>query len=65
MFNKTISQQNQKSHNTKSMIQQYINLFLIKTKENVKICILFLTLLEKKKKKKKKKKKDRKPSWLE
>jgi len=33
------------------MIQRYINLFIIKTKENVKIGILFPTLLEKKKKK--------------
>ena len=53
MFNKAISQQKQKSQNTKSMIQQYINLFIIKTKENVKIGTLFPTLLEKKGKKKK------------
>ena len=32
-----------------SMIQYYINLFLIKTKENVKIGTLFPTLLERKK----------------
>ena len=50
VFNKTISQQKQKSHNTKSIIQQYINLFIIKTKENVKIGTLFPTLLEEKKK---------------
>ena len=41
VFNKTISQQKQKSHNTKSMIQQYIKFFIIKTKENVNIGILF------------------------
>ena len=41
VFNKTISQQKKKSHNTKSMIQQYINLFIIKTKENFKIDTLF------------------------
>ena len=52
MFIKTISQQKQKSHNTKSMIQLYINLFIIKTKENVKIGTLFSTLREEKKKKK-------------
>ena len=51
MFNKAISQQKQKSQNTKLIIQQYINLFIIKTKENVKIGTLFPTLLEKKKKK--------------
>ena len=50
MFNKAISQQKQKSQNTKSMIQQYINLFIIKTKENVKIGTFFPTLLDKKKK---------------
>ena len=33
MFNKAISQQQKKSQNTKSMIQQYINLFIIKTKK--------------------------------
>ena len=33
------------------MIQWYINLFLIKTKENVKIGTLFPTLLEREKKK--------------
>ena len=33
VFNKTISQQKQKSHNTKSMFQLYINLFIIKTKK--------------------------------
>ena len=49
VFNKTISQQKQKSHNTKSMIQQYRNFFILKTKENVKIGILFLTFLKKKK----------------
>ena len=32
-----------------SMIQYYIKLFLIKTKENVKIGTLFPTLLERKK----------------
>ena len=32
------------------MIQWYINLFIIKTKENVKIGILFPTLIERKKK---------------
>ena len=53
VFNKTISQQKQKTQNTKSMIQQYINLFIIKTKENIKIGTLFPTLLEKKKKGKK------------
>ena len=52
VFNKKISQQKQKSHNTKSLIQQYINLFIIKTKENVKIGTLFPTLLEKKKRQK-------------
>ena len=52
VYDKTISQQKQKSHNTKSMIQQYINLFIIKTKENVKIGTLFPTLLEKKKRQK-------------
>ena len=52
MYDKTISQQKQKSHNTKSMIQWYINLFIIKTKENVKIGTLFPTLLEKKKRQK-------------
>ena len=52
MFNKAISQQKQKSQNIESMIQQYINLFIIKTKENVKIGTLFPTLLEEKKKKK-------------
>ena len=57
MFNKTISQQKQKSHNTKSIIQLYIYFFIIKIKENVKIDTLFPTLLEKKKKKKRKKKK--------
>ena len=35
----------------KSVIQSYINLFLIKTQENVKIGTLFPTLLERKKKK--------------
>ena len=59
VFNKTISQQKKKkSHNTKSMIQQYINLFIIKTKENVKIDTLFPTLLEKKKR-------GRNPCWVE
>ena len=57
MFNKKISPKKKKSQNTKSMIQQYIDLFIIKTKENVKIGNLFPTLLEKKKKKKG----DRKP----
>ena len=52
VFNKTISQQKQKSHNTNSMIQQYINLFIIKTKDNVKIGILFSNLLKKKKRQK-------------
>ena len=52
MFNKAISQQKQKSQNTKSMIQYYINFFIIKTKENVKIGTLFPTLPEKKKKQK-------------
>ena len=52
VFNNTISQQKQKSHNTNSMIQQYINLFMIKTKENVKIGTLFPTLLEEEKRKK-------------
>ena len=52
VYDKTISQQKLKSHNTKSMIQQYINLFIIKTKENVKIGTLFPTLLEKKKRQK-------------
>ena len=46
MFIKTISQQKQKSHNTKSMIQLYINFFIIKTKENVKIGTLFPTKRE-------------------
>ena len=50
VFNNTISQQKQKSHNAKSMIQQQINLFIIKTKENVKNDTLFPTLLERKKK---------------
>ena len=58
VFNKTISQQKQKSHNTKSIIQQYINLFIIKTKENVKIGTLFPTLVEKKKG-------GRNPCWVE
>ena len=57
VFNKTISQQKQKSHNTKPMIQQYINLFITKTKENVKIGTSFSTLLEKKK--------GRNPCWVE
>ena len=48
VFNKTISLQKQKSHNTKSLIQQYINLFIIKTKENFKVGTLFPTLREKK-----------------
>ena len=52
-----MSQQKQKSHNTKSMIQQYINLCIIKTKVNVKIGTLFPTLLEKKK--------GRNPYWVE
>ena len=56
MFNKTVSQQKQKSHNTKSMIELYINLFIIKTKENAKFCTLFPTLLKRKKKNKKGKK---------
>ena len=47
VFNKTTLQQKQKSHNIKSMIQQDINLFIIKTKENVKICTLFPTFLQK------------------
>ena len=34
-------------HNTKLVIQQYINLFIIKTKENIKIGTLFPPLLEK------------------
>ena len=55
MFNKTVSQQKQKSHNTKSMIELYINLFIIKTKENVKIGTLFPTILKTKKKKKRQK----------
>ena len=33
----------------KSVIQQYINLFLIKIKESVKICTLFPTFQERKK----------------
>ena len=57
VFNKTISQQKQKSHNTKSMIQLYINFFIIKTKENVKIGTLFSTLREEIKKKKKRRQK--------
>ena len=57
MFNKIISQK-QKSHNTKSMIQQYINLFIIKIKENVKIGTLFPNL-------DKEKKKGRKPCLIE
>ena len=36
-----------------------MNLFIIKTKENVKISILFPTLLEKKKKR------GKKPYWVE
>ena len=52
VFNKTILQQKQKSHNTKSIIQQYINFFITKTKEYVKIDTLFPTLLEKKRGKK-------------
>ena len=66
VFNKTISQQKQKSHNTKSMIQLYINLFIIKTKENFKIGTLFSTLREeiiKNKKNKKIKKGGKKPLW--
>ena len=55
MFNNVISQRKQRSHNTKSIIQQYINLFIIKKKENVKIGTLFPTLLERKKKKKRQK----------
>ena len=39
-------------HNTKLIIQQYINLFIIKTKENVKIGTLFPPLLEKKERQK-------------
>ena len=39
------------------MIQQYINFFIIKIKENVKIGTLFPTLIKKKFKKKTKKKK--------
>ena len=39
------------------MIQQYINFFIIKIKENVKIGTLFPTLIKKKFKKKNKKKK--------
>ena len=50
VFNKTISQQKQKFHNTKSIIQQYIIFFfIIKIKENVKIGTLFPIFLEKKK----------------
>ena len=41
------------------MIQQYINFFIIKTKENVKIGTLFPTLLEKKKKRKREKEKEK------
>ena len=40
------------------MIQQYINLLIIKTKENIKIGTLFPALLEKKKK-------GRNPYWVE
>ena len=57
VFNKTISQQKHKSHNTKSMIQQYINLFIIKTKENVKNQYIISNLAREREKKKKKKKK--------
>ena len=39
-------------YNTKLIIQQYINLFIIKTKENVKIGTLFPPLLEKKERQK-------------
>ena len=39
------------------MIQLYINFFIIKIKENVKIGTLFPTLIKKKLKKKKKKQK--------
>ena len=63
MFNKKISQK-KKSQNTKSMIQQYINFFIIKTKENVKIGTLFPTLLEEKRKNKKKKR-GRESCWVE
>ena len=62
MFNKKISPK-KKSQNTKSMIQQYIDLFIIKTKENVKIGNLFPTLLEEKRKRKKER--GRKPCWVE
>ena len=57
VFNKTISQQKHKSHNTKSMIQQYINLFIIKIKENVKNQYIISNLAREREKKKKKKKK--------
>ena len=63
VFNKTISQQKHKSHNTKSMIQQYINLFIIKIKENVKNQYNISNLTREREKKKKKKCK--KPCWVE
>ena len=42
------------------MIQQYINLFIIKTKENVKIGTLISNLAREREKKKKKRKKRQK-----
>ena len=53
VFNKTILKtKKQKSHNTKSMIQKCIYLFMIKAKENVNIGNLFPALLEEKKRQK-------------
>ena len=60
VFNKTISQQKHKSHNTKSMIQQYINLFIIKIKENVKNQYIISNLTREREKKKRKKKENAK-----
>ena len=45
------------------MIQQYINLFIIKTKENVKIGTLISNLAREREKKKKKR--GKKPCWVE
>ena len=60
VFNKTISQQKHKSHNTKSMIQQYINLFIIKIKENVKNQYIISNLAREREKKKEKEKENAK-----
>ena len=46
------------------MIQQYINLFIIKTKENVKIGTLISNLARERKKKEKKEKRERQKALL-